>query len=270
MTQPPQYPGTPDPSDQTPGGQDGGTPPPVPPQQPSYGAPQQPPVYGAPPPQQPGYGAPQQPPPYGASAFPAGPGGQDEPSKGLAIASLVLSFFACTIIAGLVSLVLAVMVLLRGKDGRNHGKGMAIAAIVINVLVMIGTVLFIVLVAVGVASMKDVDDLKAGDCISAEGLTDIESDTVEAIEDKDCTEEHDGEVLLSKELTADEAAAYTDSQTSVCVEGISSDPALQAKMESRQGLTVIALTEEVPPEAGDTVACVAYLEGGGTLTDKLG
>jgi uncharacterized membrane protein len=67
MSQPPDYPGTPeDPY----GGRPGGYPPP-----PNYGSPPQPPNYGSPPPP-PNYGAPQPPPGYGSPGGPppAGPG----------------------------------------------------------------------------------------------------------------------------------------------------------------------------------------------------
>jgi Septum formation len=54
------------------------------------------------------------------------------PSKAMAWWSFGLSFAWCLpFVAGLTSIGLAIGVLVRGRDGRDHGKGLAIAAIVI-------------------------------------------------------------------------------------------------------------------------------------------
>lgn len=265
MTQPPPYPGTPEPSDE-PGG---ATPPPIPPTQqpPTYGAPAaQPPAYGNPygAPQQPAYGAPQQPyaQPYGG-AYPGGPG-QDQPSKGMAIAALVLSFLACTFVAGVVAIVLAIVVLVRGKDGRNHGKGLAIAALVISVLVMLATVGVIVLAADFVEE-QSIDNLETGQCIDAENLTDDSSDSIGLIDKVSCTGDHDGQVVATSTLTAAQASAASDGID--CTPLV--EPGLMATLDPAE-IQVYGLTQDTSPETGDAVACVAVRADGKQLTEKLG
>lgn len=268
MTQPPQYPGTPEPPEEQ-----GPTPPPLPPQPPVYGAPQPPPPpYGAPqqppPPYSQQYGGPQQPPPpysnpYGGPAYPAGPGA-NEPSKGMAITALVLSFLACTFVAGLVSIVLAIVVLVRGKDGRNHGKGLAISAIVVSVLVMALTVAGIVGIVL-VAEDQSIDNLKTGQCINADELTDADSDSIGFIEKVSCSEEHDAQVVGTAELTAEQArAASSGIDCSSLV-----DPDLLATIDPNE-ISIYGLTQDGSPDTGDAVACVAVRVDGERLTQKLG
>jgi hypothetical protein len=233
---------------------------------PQYGAPQygqpQAPQYG-----QPQYGAGQPGVPYGAPMPPQG--GEQQPSKAMAITSLVLAVLGCFAITWLVSVVLAIIVLVKGKDGRAHGKGLAIAALVIDALYVLALIA-VVVIAVVVGPGTTVDDLKTGDCITASGLSD-NSDTVDSIKVVNCTTSHDGEVLFTKSLSQDEADSYSDDgQNAVCVTGINADPTLQQKMSSDPGLTVLALSQSLPPDPGDKVACVAYHDDGSKLSGPLG
>jgi hypothetical protein len=237
-------------------------------QPPQYGAPQ-PPQYGAPAPQYgtPQYGAPAGGAPYGT---PMPPQGEQPPSKGLAIAALVTAILGCFGITWLISVVLAIVVLVKGKDGRNHGKGLAIAALVIDALYLLGTIVFVVLAVVVSVNTTSVSELSTGDCITANGLSGA-GDTVDKIKVVDCDTSHDGEVLFTKSLSQDEADTYSDNgQNSVCTARISDDPALTAKMSSQDGLNVLALTQSLPPDPGDKVACVAYLDDGSKLSAPLG
>lgn len=263
MTQPPSYPGSPEPPEEP----DGSTPPPIPPQQPPaygspYGAPQ-PPPYGAPQ-QPPAYGGPQQP-PYGYGSYPTGPTGHEQPSKGMAIAALVLAFFACTFVAGLVSLVLAVLVLVRGRDGRNHGKGLAITAIVVNVVVMAVTVLAIVGIAI-FAEEQSIDNLETGECFNADDLANADADRIGLIDKVDCDEPHDGQVVGTADLTSQQATAYPR-QGFDCATAV--DPGLLQTLDPATYL-VFGLTQDERPASGDAVACVAVNSDGSKLTEKLG
>lgn len=264
MTQPPPYPGSPDPDPaEQPGSPGGQTPPPLPPQ-PPYGAPQQPNPYGQPygqpqqPPQPPPYGAPQQ--PYGAPApyangqqFPGGPR-NDQPSKGMAIAALVLSFLACTVIAGIVSIVLAIIVLVRGKDGRNHGKGLAIGAIIVSVLVMAVTA---VVVAAGVVFVQEqsIDNLKVGECFNADDLDDENARYIGIIDKVSCDDAHDAEVVTTGELTTAEADDFVDAYD--CTPYV--DPELLTDH------VVFGVTQDSDPDPGDVVACIAISPDGSKL-----
>lgn len=221
------------------------------------------------------------PPPYGQPAYPqpGQPGQPGQPSypqygvpqtndagKGMAITALIVSFFGCTCIGALVAIPLAIVVLVRGKDGRNHGKGMAIAALIISVLsLLIG-------IGIGVAinyasQFEGVNDLETGQCITAKGLTDDSADSVTEIKDVSCSSSHDGEVLATVELTADQAKNYKDTQSAeIC------GPAIEAEGKTAlltEDITVTALTV-ADPAKGDNVACVAYHVDGSNMTGKLG
>src|SRR4051794_37359603 len=158
-------------------------------------------------------------PTYGQQPYPqTGPmPGQDtgaaEASKGTAIAALIVAFFGCTCIGAIVSIILSIVVLRRGKDGRNHGKGLAITAIIISVIsLVIG-----LLIAAGVgylSTLTGVDDLKTGQCLTADGLTDQSSDGVSNINIVSCSKAHDAEVLAPGRLTKDEVGNFN---APVCV-----------------------------------------------------
>ena len=242
MTQPPTPPGPDEPTPPPPGGA---------PAQPPYGAPAPPPYGQAPPP---AYGA-----PPGGPAYPAYGQAAKEPGKGLAITSLVLALIPC-IITNLVSLVLAIVVL----AGKKGGKGLAVAALVINILVLVG---WGALIALGVIlGGTPIDDLKTGQCFTAEGLTSGD-DGVSRIEVVGCTKEHDGEVLAVKTLDADEADAYKDQSG-----GEACGPLIDAEVVASlpAEVSVTALTQSEEPEDGDHLACVAFNVDGDKLTEKLG
>jgi hypothetical protein len=229
-------------------------------------APTPPPSYGQPSYGQPAY--PQQPGVPGQPAFPqyGAPGG-GEPGKGMAIAALIISFFGCTCIGALVAIPMAIVVLVRGKDGRNHGKGLAITALIISVLSLVAGIAIAVALGSYVSQFKSVNDLKAGQCITAKGLTDEDAESVTEIKSVSCSTKHDGEVLAAVKLTADQAKSYTSSDTeAIC------GPAIEAAGKTAlltEDITVTALTE-ADPGKGDTVACVAYHVDGSKLTSKLG
>ena len=257
----PQEPSSP--SGEPPAGQ------PTPPEQPT-----QPPQYGQPQPTQPVYGQPTQQPgqpgQYGAPAYgqPGFPAGQatDEPSKAMAITSLVLSFISCTVLAGIVSIVLAIIVLMRGKDGRNHGKGFAIAGLIISIIGIVGAIAAIVLGVLIGNSIVAVNDLKAGQCITADGLT-SDDDTVTDIATVECSEPHDGEVLATKTLSAEEAEGYGDETSNqLCVEAVTEAGKFDVLSEQ---VNFIGLTQTLTPDGGDKLACVAFNTDGSKLEGRL-
>jgi len=248
VTNPPTPPG---PDEPTGPGEPTPPPPSGAPAQPPYGAPA-PPPYGQP---APAYGQ-----PPGVPSYPAyGQGEPAQPGKGLAITSLVLSLIPC-IITNLVSLVLAIVVL----AGKKGGKGLAVAALVINILVLAG---WGALIALGVIlGGTPIDDLKTGQCFTAEGLTSGD-EGVSRIEIVGCTKEHDGEVLAVKTLDADEAEAYKDQSG-----GEACGPLIDAEVIAAlpEDVSVTALTQSEEPDDGDHLACVAFQVDGDKLTEKLG
>jgi len=202
--------------------------------------------------------------PYGAP-FPGGPRQESAP-QGMAISSLVLAFFGCLIVPAIISIVLAVIVLRRGRDGRNHGKGLAIGAIAVSGVSMLATIAFVALIAIGVAVSEDVNDLETGDCFNAPGLAD-DGEEFTSIETISCSDEHDAEVLGTVELSADQAEQYADSTlagNTWCGEATGF-----WTPTDDSGLALMRLTDDAEPDAGDTLACVVYDEDGDKLTGPL-
>ncbi len=167
------------------------TPPPDP-RQPHYGQPA-------------GFGAPQ----------------QAQASKTLAGWSLGLAIFP-SCITWILSIIFACMVISRSKDGRDHGKKMSIAA-----LIIVGAWVLVAIVVVAVLAATDAErddsgrvtdggrasvlDLRVGDCI-AEDLAKGEIFTVDLIE---CSQPHRTEVYAVFDLdgeftTTDEVKQIAD------------------------------------------------------------
>lgn len=171
----------------------GGQNPPPPPQPNPYGA-------GG------GYGAPQ-------GGYTGGPESLPPQTDGVSVASLVLSLLCCT---GLIGLILGFVGLSRTKGGKRKGRGFAIAGIVIGALAVIGAVVGGVFLTVFVKSVVTPDNAEAGQCIN---ITD-DDDTL-FLREKDCSEEHDGEVVYVgkwKDVTSAPSSVTTDeeAQKAVC------------------------------------------------------
>jgi hypothetical protein len=193
--------------------------------------------------------------------------GPPEPGKGMAITALVLSILGCTCIALLVAIPLAIVALVRAKGGR--GKGMAITALVISVVYIIGWAVGGYFIYDWAKDFKDVGSLKAGDCITAKGLTDDSDTGVTQIRSVGCSTKHDGEVLSTGSLTADEASTYTDTDpVTICTPSVTA--AGSADLLANADLVLIALTEHEKPAAGDKLVCVIANADGSDLTSKLG
>jgi hypothetical protein len=266
----------------------GGTPPPppsdptapvtpVPPPAPPYGTPDAPtdpvtppPAYGQPAYGQPAYPQPGAPGVPGQPAYPQYGGAPQTPEagKGMAIAALVISFFGCTCIGALVAIPMAIVVLVRGKDGRNHGKGLAIAALIISVISLIAGIAIAALISYA-SDFKSVDELKGGECITAKGLTDDSTKGVSEIKSVGCSDKHDGEVLATSKVTAEEADAYGDTDPlDICTPSVTE--AGNADVLTNQELVIIALSEDSSPAGGDKLVCVIANADGSKLTSKLG
>ena len=250
------------------------SPPPPPP--PPYGDPSTPPPavpppatpYGQAPPayeQQPAY--PQQP-AYGQPAYPQYPAAAPaEPNKGMAIAALILAILGCTCLTLLVAVPLAIIVLVRGRDGRNHGKGLAIAALVISGLYVIGGIAGGAAVYNYAKELKDPNDLRTGDCINAHGLTDTKSDTIDTIKTVSCSGDHDGEVLATTKVTAEQAQDFSQMDPDATCRQAIDAAGKTAVLTEDLGVTALTVTD---PQEGDNIACVAYSADGSQLTGRLG
>jgi hypothetical protein len=275
-----------DPAQPTPGQPPAGSPPPPPAnpyeQAPAAPDPAAPPAYGQPTPPPygepaaPAYGQPA-PAPYGQpapaygqpamapGAFP-GAGVEPEPSKAMAITALVLSLLCCFPIG----LILAIVVLVRSRDGRNHGKGLAIGAVVASIV-------SVVALSAGVYGLTQVDwdellpveQLETGECLNASNLTDDSEDFVEDIEEVGCDESHDAEVLVTKELTQDDADGYDPASSTLCTDLIT-EGGLEGKVApTNPDIGYFGLTTDSEPNAGDKLVCIGYRLDGAKLDAPL-
>ena len=163
--------------------------------------------------------------PYGSSyGSPYAPEQNPYPaSKTMAGWSLALALALCFApLTNLISIGLAIAVLVSGaRDGRDHGKGLAIAALIINGVVILG---FVGLVAAGVVSEltaapeRDADGqvterqevssmkIREGDCVDDPQLLEAQDETVDAttIEVVPCGAAHDVEAFHAFDLTIED------------------------------------------------------------------
>jgi hypothetical protein len=215
-----------------------------------YGAPSGQPAnpYGATPPTQPTGGG-----GYGAS-FPGGQPAEQPQGKGLAIAALVLAFIPCLQI---ISLILAIIVLVKKKAG----KGLAIAALIIDILAIIGVTIAVVAGGLWISNnVITVENAEKGQCVE----TTTEDDTVSLLK-KDCSEAHDAEVIVVGDLTADELATYETDVAAVCETRLTDDGGDPAELT---GDSWQLLTEEIPPSEGDAFVCLIENSDGSKLPAK--
>ena len=187
----------------------------------------------------------------------------------MAITALIASILGCTCIGALVAIPLAIVVLLRSRDGRNHGKGLAIAALIISVISVIGVGVGGYFVYDYAKDFKNVDDLTRGDCITAKGLVDDASESVTDIKSVSCSSDHDGEVLATSSLSGAEADAYGQTTpVAICTPSVTA--AGSADLLANPDLVIIALTQGASPSSGDKLVCVIANADGSDLTSKLG
>lgn len=118
--------------------------------------------------------------PYGPPTSYDGP----PPSRTMAGWSLGLSLLPCLVPLGqLTALGLSIAVLVKSRDGRDHGKGMALAGLIISLLVLLAIVAAIVIMAVSYwtngwdeterdadgrvteAGLVSIDRLRVDDCV---------------------------------------------------------------------------------------------------------
>lgn len=236
MTTPPNDPNGQDPQGQNPYGQQ----PPPPPN--PYGAPSYP-----------GYGA-----PGGA------PGGapQATSTDGVSVGALVSSLVCCAPVA----VILGFVGLKRTKGGQRKGRGLAIAGLVLGLLGLLAWVAVGIGLAAGVSflsSYVSLDEAEAGQCVD---VTDDDGEV--RLREKECTEEHDGEVVHVG--TIGDAGAGTELTTAVCFEALSEED-LTAISEAVGGdaLSAIQVVTEDPgnPDADDKFVC--YVESDEKLTEPI-
>jgi hypothetical protein len=141
------------------------------------------------------------PPPGAGTGWSGTPSTPVPGSNGLAIAALCCGILGIVPLAAVVAIVLGIVALNQLRDRIQRGKGMAIAGLVLGVLWALGWVAFIVAVATdapardasgAVTQSTDafVEDLKAGDCFSGAGRTEVDSVTIVP-----CASPHESQVV---------------------------------------------------------------------------
>jgi len=129
--------------------------------------------------------------------------------------ALFLSLVVFLPFALLVSAALAITVLVRSKDGRPHGKGRAIAALVIDGCWLLAIVVVGILALVGVgdpdrdssgrvveSTVTSIGDLRVGDCFDQEATLHTGDETADVAEAtvKPCSQPHQFEEYATFEL----------------------------------------------------------------------
>jgi hypothetical protein len=212
VTQPPP---PPPPSPYGPDGPDpaGGQPPPSSSYRQQYGE-----AYG-PPPTAPYGQAPYGQNPYGTGSWSPGPSGGRPQSKAMGGWALGLAIAFCVPLATLVSIGLAIATLVTSRDGRDRGRGMAIAALVIDGLLVLGLVALVVVALLAptepqrdtqgrVTERHEIStfDIREGDCVDdpalmAAGEEEIEVQQAEAVP---CGQAHDLEAYRVFDLDGED------------------------------------------------------------------
>jgi hypothetical protein len=204
--------------------------------------------------------------PYGAP-YQGDPGGTPPSTDGVSIASFVLSLLCC----GPVGLILGFVGLSRTKNGKRKGRWAAIGGIVIGIVGMLAAGGLIAVLVFVVSSQITPDDAEAGQCM------DIREDGDSIfLTEKDCDEEHDGEIVHVAEfgdieetdpgLMPTDIDDLTDAAISQAVCSSLMDPADVAKI-SQDLEWGLALENQDDPADDDKFIC--YVESSDKLDEPI-
>jgi len=242
--------------------------PPYPPP-PSYPPP--PPSY--PPPQaeqQPGqsYGAPQYPYPPPGAGYPGVPPQQATTTSGFAIASLIFG-----IIGGvLFSVIFGIIALGKTKDGKQRGRGMAVAGLVLSGIWVALLVVAIVLVAVSDSGdTVKATAIKIGDCINTPSS---DTENVASLPKIPCDQPHEGEVYAMNRVPGDEFPGQTaleDIHQAQCLADLET-ASPNAAADPNVDVSILYPTQETWDIGDRDVVCIAVTstKRSGTLAQQFG
>lgn len=201
--------------------------------------------------------------PYGApsySAFGGGPGQAPPKTDGVSVGALVTSLLCCAP----VGLILGFVGLKRTKGGQRKGRGMAITGIVLGLLGLLVWVGLGIAAVAGVAWFDSIllpDEAEVGQCIDI-----TEEDNEVILYEKECSEEHDGEIVAVAEVDADNKEAISEGMADYCAEVI--DPADLEKLFAVEGLEFSAVIEDPNSvDEGDHLVC--YVESSDKLDEPI-
>lgn len=168
-----------------------------------------------------------QPNPYGAGGgggYPPPPGGgygggysggsDPLPPKtdGVSIAALVVSFLC---VCAPVGVILGFVGLKRTKGGQRKGRGLAIAAIIVGILMTLVSAALVIFAVVLADKVVTPGNAEVGQCVNID-----EEDGSVFLYKKDCNEEHDAEIVAIAEVTEENLDAIQTGMTTYCLEAI--------------------------------------------------
>ncbi|NYJ00581.1 hypothetical protein HNR19_001279 [Nocardioides thalensis] len=211
-------------------------------QQPQYGAPQ----YGAPGGGQ--YGA-----PGGGQAF----GSEPTKTDGLSIAAFVSSLVCCSPVA----IVLGFIGLSRTKNGQRKGRWAAVLGLVLGIIGLLAGAAVIVFVVILGNTLVTPGNAEVGQCVNID-----EEDNTVTMTKKECTEEHDGEIVATTTVDDDNRADITEQMSLFCQTLIDEED--MATLNEHPDLEYNAVLEDPDNvENGDHLVC--YVESEEKLTEPL-
>lgn len=189
-----------------------------------------------------------------------GDGFQPAPSTdGISIAALVLSFLCCLAPIGVI---LGFVGLGRTKNGQRKGRGLAVAAIPIGIVMTIAVGVGVTFIVIFAKSVVTPDNAEAGQCVN---ISTEDGDVL--MREKDCSEDHDGEIVAVTEIDDDNIDEARDDISKICPQLV--DPADAAKLRSHQPeLDFKAVTDDPEDvEVGDHLVC--YVQSDKKLDESL-
>lgn len=200
-------------------------------------------------------------PPYGSPYPGGGQGPEGGPSyDGVSIASFVLSLLCCT---GPIGAILGFFGLARTKGGQRKGRWAAVTGIVLGIL---ATIAMVAMFFGGLWIFNNTvrpDNAEVGQCVN------IESDSDEGVLmfKKDCSEDHDGEIVAVEEVDSDNREDVANGQVAYCFEAL--DAADLETINGRDDIDLNAVLQDPSDvEVGDHIVC--YVEAKkGKLDEKV-
>lgn len=195
--------------------------------------------------------------PGGGYGYPGGSGSEPPKTDGMSIAALVLSFLCCLAPIGVI---LGFVGLRRTKGGQRKGRGLAIAAIVIGIIVSLVVAGFGAAFFVFADSVVTPDNAKVGQCVNVD-----DEDGSVFLYKKECSEEHDAEIVGIAEVTDDNREEIESSMAGYCATAIDPDDFVKLT----EYLTDLDAVIEDPKnvDVGDTLVC--YVNPGEKLDKKI-
>ncbi|MCR1782671.1 DUF4190 domain-containing protein [Nocardioides carbamazepini] len=212
------------------------------------------------------YGQPPAPPPYAGGAgggygapgsFPGGSDPLPPKTDGISIAALVTSLLCCLAPIGII---LGFVGLSRTKGGQRKGRGLAIAGIVVGLLMSITSAVVGAAIFIFAESVVTPGNAEVGQCIDVD-----EDDSVVLLRKKDCTEEHDAEIVGIAEVTSENLSDIENGLVSYCSTAI--DPDDLAKLAPYASDIAAVIEDPDDVSVGDHLVC--YVEPDDELTEPI-